>query len=222
MPRLIPSCLLILVCLVACSRAEEAAAPTAPPQADEPTAVVVALLEAVSEGRFEETPALTDARQAALLTLAEGADANDVVVALEDEGEAVAANFWSGFAQTLDPSFDPSSLTLEEGEIITQDGHRFVDVTYTPPEGEPRTFVLRHEETWKVDLLATFGAVLAERLIPPVEGLLSSANTNAATVLRLLNDATPSLRVAASDPDLAPTSHQSLLALVERVTRTSS
>lgn len=184
----------------------------------DPVGVVAAVLSAVDEGRFEDTAHLTDRSQAALLSLAEGADANDVVEAL-DNGSVAVANFWSGFAQTQDEDFDPGALELEAGDVITQDDDRFVIVTATPPSGDPLRFVVRHDGAWRIDLMGTFGPVLAERLIPPVEALLSSANSNAGVVLTRLQDAAPSLRVAAASPDVAPASHQLILTLIERVTR---
>ncbi len=219
---MIPLSRLLLVVLllagVACRGEEPIPDETVPSDLD-PAGVVRTVLLAVDEGRFDDTPPLTDLAQAGLLTLAEGADANDVVDAL-GSGEAVAANFWSGFAQTLDPAFEPDALELEVGDTITEEGHQYVAVTATPPAGDPLTFVVRREGGWRIDLMATFGPVLAERLIPPVEALLSSANTNAGVVLAELRRAAPSLRVAADSPTLAPESHQSILTLLERVTRT--
>lgn len=185
----------------------------------DPVGVVEALLTAVDEGRFDDTAQLTDSSQAGLLSLAEGADANDVVAALDDGGVAVVANFWSGYAQTLEEDFDPGELGLEAGEVITEEDVRFVIVTATQPSGDPLRFVLRRDEAWRIDLMGTFGPVLAERLIPPVEALLSSANSNAGVILARLSDTAPSLRVAAESPDVAPAAHQSILTLIERVTR---
>lgn len=184
----------------------------------DPVGVVAALLSAVDEGRFEDAAQLSDSSQAALLSLAEGADANDVVEALDD-AEVAVTNFWSGFAQTLEEDFDPGELELEAGDVITEEDGRFVIVTATPPSGDPLRFVVRRDGAWRIDLMGTFGPVLAERLIPPVEALLSSANSNADVVLARLRDAAPSLRVAADSPDVAPASHQLILTLIERVTR---
>lgn len=220
-PSLPHSALLLAVVIIACACSEADTGPDGTVVADlDPTGVVRTLLEAVDEGRFDDTPALTDGAQAGLLTLAEGADANDVVGTLADGGAAVAANFWSGFAQTLDPDFDPDALEYEVGDVITEEDREFVLVTATPPDAEPLTFVVRQDGGWRLDLMATFGPVLAERLIPPVEALLSSANTNAAVVLAELRDAAPSLKVAADSPALPPASHQTILTLLERVTRT--
>lgn len=205
--------------LVSCSDGEQATTTTGPPPDLAPAEVVTEVIEAVIEGRFEDTPGMTHTDQAALLTLAEGADANDVVDALDEDGEEVAANFWSGFAQTLDTSFRPDQIEMETAEVMTESGLEFVMVTVAPPDADPREFLLRRNGAWRIDLMATFGPVLAERLIPPVEGLLSSANSNAARVLSELSDTAPSLRIAAANPSINPSSHQSLLGLIERVTR---
>lgn len=213
--------LIAFACLVlmSCSSGESATSTTETPADLAPGEVVTQMLEAVIEGRFEDTADLTDTDQAALLILAEGADANDVVDALDEGGETVAANFWSGFAQTLDTSFHPDQVEVDTDGAVTQDGYEFVMVTVVPPDSEPREFFLRRNGTWRIDLMATFGPVLAERLVVPVEGLLSSANSNAARVLVELSETAPSLRVAANNPSIHPSSHQSLLALIERVTR---
>lgn len=184
-----------------------------------PAETVTELLAAIDEGRFDDAAQLTDAVQAALLSLAEGADASDVVGAIEAGPGPVAANFWSGFAQTLDEASDPAGGAISAGEESVEGSSRFVEVSVTPAEGEDRSFVLRRDGAWQVDLLATFGPTLAERLIAPVEAMLSSANDDASTVLGHLNASADSLRLVAADPDLPAATHQSLLGLIERVTR---
>lgn len=187
----------------------------------DPVGVVGALFAAIDEGRFDDTTALTDVEQASLVSLAEGADASEIVGALEEDADAVAANFWSGFAQTLDADFDPDGVALEAGERIELEGRTWVPVTVRGVTDTDRIFYLRNDEGWKIDLMATFGHILAERLVPRVEALLSSANTNAATIIGLLRESAPSLQVAAQHPDLDLATHQALLALLERVTRAS-
>lgn len=210
--------LFLLVTLAAC-RGEQAAPETTVGSDLEPSAVVSDLLAAIVEGRFEDTAALTDQRQAGLLALAEGAEISEVVEALDEDAAGVAANFWSGFAQSLDPSFDLESTTLEEGEELERGGERYVPVEMTGPDGEGRVFYLRQDDGWRVDLMATFAPLVAERLTPRVESLLTSANPNASTVVGLLNRSTPSLEVAAADASLDVSTHQSVLALIERITR---
>lgn len=197
------------------------AAPSDTTVADDldPVDVIAALFVAIEEGRFDDTASITDSQQASLVSLAEGADASEIMDAIEDDPDAVAANFWSGFAQTLDPEFDFDAVTLEAGERIELDGHAWVPVTLRDAADAERVFYVRDDDGWKVDLMATFGHVLAERLVPRVEALLSSANTNAAALIGLLRQSAPSLQVAAQNPNLDLATHQALLALLERVTR---
>lgn len=184
-----------------------------------PAGVVNTLMEALNEGRFEDIAPLTDTTQAGLLALAEGADAAEVLDAIDEGGEAVAANFWSGFAQTLEGEFDSGELEMTVADSVAEGGHEFVIVTLEAAEGTSQAFVMRSNGGWKVDLMATFGPVLAERLVPPVDALLSSANVAAGSVLAHFNDSAPSLRFATTRPDLPAEAHQSLLALIERITR---
>jgi hypothetical protein len=206
-----------IVLLAGCS--DEPVVDTTIPQDLGPEAAVRTLLVDIQAGDFEKAAALTDSEQAGLLTLAEGGDATDVVEALEDGGEAVAANFWSGFAQTLEPGAEPENWPVDVGEEVTEGDLVLVPVEVVPPGGEPRVFYLRRNGIWKVDMMATFGPILAQRLTAPVETLLSSANANASTVLSMLVESVPSLRVAAAHTELSPDTHQSLLALIERITR---
>ena len=137
--------LLVVVLVAGCSN--DPAVETTLPSPDEldPEGVVRALLADVKAGRFEHAATLTDTGQAALLTLAEGADASDVVESLADQGEAVAANFWSGFAQTIAPDDDPAAWEVEVGEETDAGGHTFVPVTVVAAEDDERTFFLRRD-----------------------------------------------------------------------------
>ncbi len=212
--------ILVLMSVTACSAKQEPPPETtAPAQSLAPEDLVGRLMAAVDEGRFEDAAALTDASQAALLTLIEGADPSEVADLLAGGGEDVSANFWSGFAQTLPSGFSSSDLQISVGETIEQGGMEFLPVTVEAPEGDPQVFVLHHNGRWEVDLMATFAPILAERMVPPVDNLLQSANPDAGAVLEQLRRAAPSLEVATQNPDLGAEVRQSLLALIERVTR---
>lgn len=212
---------LVAVALVAgaCSGGDHEATTTLPPDLD-PAATVAELLEAIVEGRFETTAALTVPGHAGLLTLAEGANAADILEAADADSAAVTANFWSGFAQTLEEGLDVGTLEYSTGEPQTVNGIDFVTVTVAGEGREPQYFVVADRDGWVVDLMATFGPVLADRLVPPIDSLLESANADAGVVLARLAETEPSLNYAFSRPDLPADAHQSLLALVERVTRT--
>lgn len=209
----------VVLSLVACQGDEAAVETTVPPDLG-PSEVVNEVLVAVTEGRFEDAALVTDQAQAGLMVLAEGAELGEVVTSLDEDAAAVAANFWSGFAQSLDPEFDPADASLEEDEPVERGGVTYVPVALRA-DGDSRTFYLRRDDRWKVDLMATFAPFVAERLTPRVESLLTSANPDADAVLGLLSSSVPSLEVAAANTSMEITTHQSLLALIERITRSS-
>ena len=147
--------------------------------------------------------------------------AEQLEAALETDPGVVASNFWSGYAQTLDAEVTMDSLSIEEGDTVTEGDRTYAIVRVSDPSGNERRFYLRRDEGWTVDLMATFGPVLAERMVPRVEALLSSANANAGVLIGLLRDSAPSLQVVTRHPELDQATHQTLLALIERVTRAS-
>lgn len=189
----------------------------------DPVDTVRLVLESVDGGLFEQAAALTDSNHAALLTLVEGADVTEVAEAIRSGGQAVTANFWSGFAQSLPEGFAPDTVGLTAGDEVAQGDKRFAPVMIDWDDGSASQMILRREEDrWIVDMMATFGPILAERLIPPVENVLTSANPDAATVLGHLGDTAESLRYAVASSEMTPDTRQSVLALLERVTRTGS
>lgn len=208
-----------VIALGACSDDSQPVDTTPPVEALSPVEAVARLLSAVQDGRFDDAATLTDTTQAALLTLVEGADVSEVAEALGDGGDGVAANFWSGFAQTLPADFSADSVELSSGAEIVSGEQTFVRVTVTQASGETQDFVLRDDDRWRIDLMATFAPVLAARMIPTVDNVLESANPNAALVLDRLQSTAPSLRIASDAQNLTAETRQSLLALLERITR---
>lgn len=219
-PRWVVLCGLLVGALACTSETEPP--PTTDAAANTPTEVVSALLTAVDQGRFEDTARYTDNTQAALFALAEGATVSEVASAVEAEAGPVAANFWSGFAQSLGEGFGPGEVTVGDAEETTAGSSRFALVPVTPSDGTQRVFVLRRDNGWRVDLFASFAPIVAESLVPAVEGVLGSANADASAVLSGLAGSADSLRVAVSDRDLPADTQQTVLALLERVTRADS
>jgi hypothetical protein len=210
--------LVVLAVVTACNGAAEppdssAAAPRSP------TEVVSTLLRAIDEGRFEDTAPLTDTTQAALFTLAEGATATEVATAIGEDSEAVAANFWSGFAQSLPEDFSPSDVSVEMVAEGTEGESRFAMVSVSRGDDRPRTFVLRREDRWRVDLFASFASIVAGTLVPAVDSVLTSASGDASAVLTGLSESADSLRYALAEGELSGDTEQTVLALLERVTR---
>lgn len=188
-----------------------------PPGAASPAAAVDELMTMTGPD-FAEVAHLAMPGHAALASLAEGASVADVAAALQDGDVAVASNFWAGFAQGSGGILSGGEI-VDQGASITQDSVQFELVTVVPSSGLERVIVLRESDGYRVDLFASFGAGLADRMIEPVERLLSNQTPEARFVISELQTIVPSLKVAAQLPGTSTPIAQQLLALVEVITR---
>jgi hypothetical protein len=185
---------------------------------DSPVAAVEELRSLLAAGDFEAASALTVPDQAALAALAEGATSGQVADAIEDDEVEIGANFWGGFAQGSGEVFT-GDITVEDRGTTTEQGVEFSLVGVTPASGTERLIITRNVDGQHIDLFASFGAGLADRMITPVEILLSASNRDSGVILGALQDVVPSLLVAATDEALSPEVVQSVLQLVELITR---
>lgn len=188
------------------------------PGASGALAAVEMVHDAVQTGEFDVAAALTIEKHAALATLAEGATFADVASALTEDDLEIASNFWSGFAQAAGESF-LGDVALQDSGSGESEGTTFYLVTVSSPEANDRRMVTQDIDGHRVDLFASFGAGLAERMISPVQILLTSATEDAVLILSEMRTIAPSLEIAASDPDLTPEESQVILQLVELITR---
>jgi hypothetical protein len=212
--------LLLVLALVACSgKTAEPVTTIAPGEGEStPVAAVDTLVAAINVPDFAEASRLAVPGQAALASLAEGASFADVAEALRSGDEEVAANFWAGFAQGTG-SFLVGSITAEESGTYTESGVEFTLVDVIPPGGDSRRLLLRDEDGYRIDLFASFGTGLADKMIAPVERLLVTQTDDARLILSNLKDIVPSLLTAAKQPGTPSEVSQQLLALVEVITR---
>ena len=208
---------IILVTLVGCSPEAVTSMGTIGPGAVSPEAAVRELQSALAEGDFESASSLAVPGQAALASLAEGAPFVQVADALEDADAQVASNFWSGFAQGAGDVF-AEIVSVELLGTHNESGIEFYLVAVNSP-GSERRLVTRDVDGHRIDLFASFGVSVAQRMLSPVELLLNSANQDATRVLIELQSVVPSLLVAANEDGLPPESVQSILQLVELITR---
>jgi hypothetical protein len=185
---------------------------------DTPLNAVQDLVRAVTEPDFAEASRLAMPGHAALAALAEGATFAEVARALQEGDEEVAANFWAGFAQGTGAFLSGSTAAAEDG-TVTQDDVEFHRIVVEPSEGETRTLLVREDDGYRVDLFASFGAGLADKMITPAERLLSAQTEESRLILAELQEIVPSLLVAASLPDATGEASQQILALVEVITR---
>ena len=174
--------------------------------------------DAMQRGDFDVAAALTIENHAALASLAEGATFADVATALDADDLEIAANFWSGFAQAAGESF-LGDVDLEDAGQTDSGSETFHLVAVSSAQAEDRNLVTRDLDGHRIDLFASFGPGLAERMISPVEILLTSATDDAVLILTELESIAPSLEVAASDPSLTPEETQVVLQLIELITR---
>jgi hypothetical protein len=170
------------------------------------------------DGDFAGASSLAVPGHAALASLAEGASSAEVADALEHGDEAIAANFWSGFAQGFGEVLS-GEIVVEDAGTATNSGVDFFLVSVTPDSGNSRDLVTQDVDGYRIDLFASFGAGLADRLIAPVEMLVDSPTGDNAQILAALQGVVPSLLLAASDQSLNPEAVQSVLRLVELITR---
>lgn len=212
--------LLLVLVLAACSgETVDPVASIAPGQGEaSPVAAVESLVDAINAADFADASRLAIPGQAALASLAEGASFADVADALRSGDEEVAANFWSGFAQGTG-SFLVGSVTAEDGGTYTESDVVFSVVDITGADGESRRVLLRDVDGYRIDLFASFGSGLADKMVAPVERLLSTQTDDARLILGDLKEIVPSLLAAAGQPDTPSEVSQQLLALVEVITR---
>ena len=183
-----------------------------------PAAAVEELRSLLTAGDFGSATSLAVPNQAALASLAEGASFGQVAEAITNGDAEIAANFWSGFAQGVGEVLT-GDLAIEERGSTTESGVEFFMVGVTPESGTERLIITRDSDGQRIDLFASFGAGLAQRMISPVEILLGTSSEDSGVILGALQDVVPSLLVAATDPNLSPEAVQDVLQLVELITR---
>lgn len=210
----------LAVALTACGGdAEDPDATNGPaPGAETALGAVEDLIAAVNQGDFTEASRLAMPGHAALAALAEGATFAEVATALEEGDEEIASNFWAGFAQGSG-TFLTESVTAEEDGTLTSGDVEFHRIMVQPDEGGQRTLLVREDNGYKVDLFASFGTGLADKMITPAERLLTAQTADARIILSGLQEVVPSLQVAASLPGTTAEASQQVIALIEVITR---
>jgi hypothetical protein len=176
-----------------------------------PETVASRVLDGVSGGRYEEAAALTLLDQMPWVALMEGASAAEAAGLFDQSGAGVAANFWEGFgAAGLGP------FEVEEARLQTLEG---VDFALVPVRGSSAAsrLVLVDDGGWKVDVVASFGAGLADRLLEAVEMAETASGPGAGRLRQALGEQMPSVRIAMTEPGLPPEVADSLGRLLTRL-----
>lgn len=213
--------LAIVLCVVGCTGESVDPIQTVPAGkgAASPTEAVDELVAALNAPDFADASRLAVPGQSALAALAEGAAFGDVAAALRDGDEEIAANFWSGFAQQTGSFLADGVSTVDDG-LVTHDDVELHLVAVTSANGETRSVLLQESDGYRIDLFASFGPGLADKMMGPVERLLTTQTEDSRLIMENLRDVVPSLLIAAELPGTSTDVSQRLLALVEVITRT--
>jgi hypothetical protein len=211
---------LVVVLVVGCSDGGADTGETIAPDEGADTAIgaVEDLVASIGDPDFAEASRFAVPEQAALAALAEGATFGTVAEALREGDEEIAANFWSGFAQGAG-AFLTGPIELSEEGTLTEQDVEFHRISVTPADGDDRSIFVLEDDGYRVDLFASFGPGLADKMIPQVERLLTTQTADARLILDHLQDIVPSLLVAAQLPGNSGEVTQQLLTLVEVITR---
>lgn len=185
-----------------------------------PTEAVDELVAAINVPDFSGASRLAMPGHAALASLAEGATFGDVAEALRDGDQDIASNFWAGFAQGAG-SFLNGDIGVDDAGTVSRDEVQFHQVSVTTEEGGTRTVFTQDADGYRIDLFASFGAGLADKMMGPVERLLDTQSEDARLILANLKGIVPSLLAASEVPGTSAGVSQRLLALVEVITRVS-
>jgi len=218
MPRRTALVFLVVAALACSGGAGEPTSITRGSGAESAVAAVEELHDLLVEGDFAGASSLAVPGQAAIASLAEGATSGEVAEALQNGDEAIAANFWSGFAQGFGEVLS-GEFTVEEIGAESESDVEFFLVSVTPESGTARRMVTQDVDGHRVDLFASFGAGLADRLISPIEVMVDTPTGDNAVIIAALQDVVPSLLLAASDETLDTDAVQAVLRLVELITR---
>lgn len=206
--------------LAGCNGGDGVADPSISPGAGADTAVgaVEQLVAAINAPDFATASRMAVPGHAALASLAEGATVAEVAGSLTEGDEETAANFWAGFAQGAG-SFLTGPVTATDEGTLSEGGVEFHTVAVELPDGGRRSLLVRNEGGFRIDLFASFGPGLADKMIAPAERLLTTPTQEARLVLAELQDIVPSLLVAAALPGISSEASQQILALIEVITR---
>lgn len=214
--------ILVSVLLAGCnggsSDQEEAISPGV--GAETAVGAVEELIASINEPDFADASRMAIPGHAPLAALAEGASFAEVAEALAEGNEETAANFWAGFAQGAG-DFLAGNVTASAEGTMSEGELEFHVVEVRTADGGSRTILVREENGFRVDLFASFGAGLADKMIAPTERLLTTQTEEARLILAELQEIVPSLLVAASLPGTTGAASQQLLALIEVITRVS-
>lgn len=209
------------VVLASCSGTPTASTePVQDPPGLTPESVFDELVDAVGRGDHSAAADLTDPEQIPLLALAEGVEAGRVASFTDADRQAVAANFWAGFASQLESSLGVSIGDLRQGEVVRTEfestGFSIVDLVLGS-DASVRRMVVRDTPTgWVVDLIASFPSPLLGLIPDAAQAIRASGDE---TLLEELRGYEISVGYLLADPETDALFNQAATAALEAIIR---
>ncbi len=186
---------LVWLLVVACSGGTTATSASSVTGSDLPPEEVAEDVAAALDGGDPVVVAgLTDLRPMAWVAMAEGATVEEAAGIEEgDRAIAVARNFWTGFLETA----GLAGNEVANIEAFTEGATDFARLDL--PSG---SIVLNQRDAWRIDVIASFGAPLAERLLSAVEVIVANRSPEADVLQEMLQDERDAVAVAIADPSI--------------------
>jgi hypothetical protein len=186
-----------------------APAPTMQPGVSDPATAVTELLASLASGDFERASQLTVDDQMMSIAVTGNVPTEALHGVLATGGSDIGRNYWQSFAANLEGFLGVGPDQVGTGAVAEMevDGVSFASVQLlVPGDSASRRLVVQRTDGWKVDVVASFGPALAQRLGRAAEAF--RADPSAAEILASLARQRPSLRVSLDAPGLEPETAQ--------------
>jgi hypothetical protein len=203
---------LILLVLLACSNAVSATSATTPTADVPPEEVADEVAAALDGGDPAIVASLTDLRPMPWVALAEGATVEEAAgIEAGENSLAVADNFWTGFLE---------SAGLEGDEVADIEAFTEGSTDFARLELGSGSIILNQSDAWRIDVIASFAAPLAERLLGAVEVIVANRSAEADVLREMLRAERDAVAVASADPSITTTARaavEEVLAAIDSI-----
>lgn len=180
-----------------------APAPMVEPGVADPAMAVTELLDSLASGDFERASQLTVDDQMLSIAVTGNVPTEALHGVLATGGSDIGQNYWQSFTANLEGFLGVGPDQVSTGAVseIDVDGVSFASVQLlVPGDSARRRLVVQRTDGWKVDVVASFGPALAQRLGRAAEAF--RADPSAAEILASLVRQRPSLQVSLDAPGL--------------------
>jgi hypothetical protein len=203
---------LIWLILVACSNGVTATSVATPTADIPPEEVADEIAAALDGGDPSVVAAFTDLRPMPWVALAEGATVEEAASLEAGENSlAVADNFWTGFL---------ASAGLAGDEVADIEAFTEGSTDFARLELRSGSIILNQSDVWRIDVIASFAAPLAERLLGAVEVIVANRSAEADVLREMLRGERDAVAVASADPSIttsARTAVEEVLAAIDSI-----